>query len=362
MLIDNNDFSLRVNIDSTESFIGFLSMSFMLSASLFSASENNIFSKIEEGSNTLSLLSSSVELPEKQLDKLLSFCRSINLISVNDGVYKNSDLASKLLTDQSCENILPVLHHMHKHVYPQFGSLSKSLKSGTNQVSDYEFSNSSGSDEFYTALSESSHEFQRFLGAMNTFSKGVGKDLGSVIKFNHGDSMIDLGCGGGIVSKELIEYGHNINLTLIDLEDGIAASKRTFKGVGNIKNITYCVADILSEIDIKPNSTDYVLVSAVLGDWDHNDQLKILKNAYSLLKPGGQLIVSETLLNKGRSGPVLPALMSLYVLLLTKGGENHDPVSISNLLSEAGFSDISITDRKCENLRDIIIARKAPRS
>ena len=82
---------------------------------------------------------------------------------------------------------------------------------------------------------------------------------------------------------------------------------------------------------------DAVLLSAILADWGPEERARILANAAVLLRPGGLLLVSETLLDEDRTGPLLPALLSL-VMLAAMPGDSFTFSELRTVLEEAGFS------------------------
>ena len=94
--------------------------------------------------------------------------------------------------------------------------------------------------------------------------------------------VLDLGCGGGLISIPLIERG--ARLTGVDLsEESIKQAITASKGRGR-----FIVGDV-TLLDIEANSVDYVLIVDVL---DHvQDFARVLLEASRVLKPGGRLFV-----------------------------------------------------------------------
>jgi len=351
-------FDLRKPILCNEELISFLSSSFMLSASLFSAVELDLFSSIEQGNVQLDALASAVDVPAPELDKLLTFCVALGLLRRDGTQFRNQPVASRLLVSSSDDNIVPVVLHYQKHVYRLFGRLTDALRQGSNLVKSWSFAQAVEPTEMYDALEQSPDEYARFIRAMNIFSRGVGTSIASVWRPSQAALLVDLGCGGGAVSAELVRALPGLSVIAVDKPVPLSVARDTARAAGISERVQFHEGDIRARVELQNASADAVLISAVLGDWDDASQLAILAEARRILKPGGRLIISETLLANDGTGPLLPALLSLYVLVLTHGGRNFTGRALSGLLTRAGFDDVEIIDKKADGLRDIALARR----
>jgi len=77
-----------------------------------------------------------------------------------------------------------------------------------------------------------------------------------------------------------------------------------------------------------------------------------------VLKPGGVLLITETLLDDDGLGPLRAGVISVYVLLLTKGGDNYPASFWREELSESGFEVGRVYRNADKGMRDIIVATK----
>jgi len=107
-----------------------------------------------------------------------------------------------------------------------------------------------------------------------------------------GLNIVDLGCGGGLISIPLIEMG--ANLTGIDISDTsikVAIKKSKLGGKFFVRNI--------KNTELPDDSSDLVILADVL---DHiEDYPKILEEASRITKKGGLIFVStinRTILSK----------------------------------------------------------------
>src|SRR5262249_52443592 len=102
---------------------------------------------------------------------------------------------------------------------------------------------------------------------------------------------------------------------------------------------------------------DAVLLGGVLADWDPEQRKQLLANAKRCLRSRGRLLVSETLLDDSNDGPLLPALLSLTMLVGARG-KNFTPTEVRTMLDAAGFIDVRVITNREFGVRDLVVAQK----
>jgi demethylmenaquinone methyltransferase/2-methoxy-6-polyprenyl-1,4-benzoquinol methylase len=135
--------------------------------------------------------------------------------------------------------------------------------------------------------------------------------LNTVIELNPG-SIVDLCCGTGNQLKRLSLHGFK-NLTCVDLaEDMLRVAQRGAHSPD-------CLHANAADTGLPSASVDAVIISLALHEKLHSDAAAVLKEAHRLLRPGGNLIVSD--FNTGES---LPFLVGKAVKLIESiaGGEH----------------------------------------
>lgn len=103
--------------------------------------------------------------------------------------------------------------------------------------------------------------------------------------------VLDLGCGEGYVSRELMKRGAGTTLGIDISEEMIQAAIRQQKHI-RYNGLDYCVADLRQ--DTSPIGKSYDLIIAVfLFNYMSVDEMhQIMRLAYERLVPGGRLIFS----------------------------------------------------------------------
>lgn len=85
---------------------------------------------------------------------------------------------------------------------------------------------------------------------------------------------------------------------------------------------------------------DALIMGFILHDWDLPTKGMLIRKAYAALPPGGFLIVYEMLINDERRTHLPGLLISLNMLIETRGGFDFTGADCVGWMREAGFSAI----------------------
>lgn len=175
---------------------------------------------------------------------------------------------------------------------------------------------------------------------------GCGLTIPSAIK---GLNILDLGSGSGrdcfIASKLIGENGSVIGVDMTDEQLSVANSNIEYhrKKFGyKESNVEFIKGNIekLRDLNLEKESFDVIISNCVLNL--ANDKLKVLKDTYDLLKPGGELYFSDVYTN--RRVPVdLQNNRVLWGECLSGALYWND---FLNFAKEAGFTDPRVIEDK----------------
>jgi O-methyltransferase domain len=99
-----------------------------------------------------------------------------------------------------------------------------------------------------------------------------------------------------------------------------------------------------------------VLLSMIMHDWTPAQDLAILRKCFAALPSGGQIVISELLVNDDKTGPPAAALMSLNMLVETVG-RNYTPAEYATWLPQGLW-----TWRPCGSKLPAQTARASPQT
>ncbi len=132
-------------------------------------------------------------------------------------------------------------------------------------------------------------ERRRMFGIMKSFYRHFS---GS----KHNNKILDLGCGDGIVTHELLSVDESISATLIDGSgDMLDKARERLKG---FKNINYILASFqeMLEKDIPEQDFDFIVSSLAIHHLTMNEKRNLFRLIYSHLKAGGYFMNIDVIL------------------------------------------------------------------
>jgi 2-polyprenyl-6-hydroxyphenyl methylase/3-demethylubiquinone-9 3-methyltransferase len=156
----------------------------------------------------------------------------------------------------------------------------------------------------------------------------------------NGKKILDVGCGGGILSESLAKLGADV--TAIDLapQSIITAKLHLFESG---LTVNYECIDLRHKVAEKPASYDIVTCLELLEHVD--DPQKIIADCANALKPGGIAFFST--LNRNLKSYLLGVLAAEYALKLVPKGTHEykkfiTPAQLRHMLKSAGLGLCSI--------------------
>ena len=87
---------------------------------------------------------------------------------------------------------------------------------------------------------------------------------------------------------------------------------------------------------------DVLVMGHILHDWDLDEKRALLEKAYAALPEGGALIVYEALIDDERRENAFGLLMSLNMLIETRGGFDYTGADCQGWMKDAGFRETSV--------------------
>ena len=106
-------------------------------------------------------------------------------------------------------------------------------------------------------------------------------------------NLLDIGCGAGNYSLKMLTKIADLNCTLVDLSEPML-DKAKERVSAKTKNKVETIQGDIREVGLKENSFDIILAGAVLHHLrDDKDWETTFDKLYSLLKPGGCLMISD---------------------------------------------------------------------
>jgi 2-polyprenyl-3-methyl-5-hydroxy-6-metoxy-1,4-benzoquinol methylase len=162
-----------------------------------------------------------------------------------------------------------------------------------------------------------------------------------VAAFPREGSVLDVGCGHGLVSNQAALDNPGLRILGIDLSEGKIASART--SIGTRPNLEFRVAAL---DQVAENNFDAVALIDVLYLVPKESWTSFLRDCFKRIKPGGTFVLKEigTTPRWKFERLKLQEFVSTRVLRITQGNEMHfeSGEALRRRLLDLGFEDVSL--------------------
>lgn len=165
--------------------------------------------------------------------------------------------------------------------------------------------------------------------------------------------LLDIGGGSGIYACTLAAHHPALRAVVFDQApvDRIAArliAERDCQAQVDVHGGSFFT-------DPWPPDCDVHLFSNVLHDWDVPEVRQLLAASHAALPPGGLIVIHEAFIDAAKTGP-LPVAEYSALLMHSTQGKCYATSEYEQLLSEAGFDDMTFAETVVD--RGVMTARK----
>lgn len=217
-----------------------------------------------------------------------------------------------------------LIRMLNREPYLAFAQLGHSVRTGLPS-----FEKVFGKPRF-DWLADHPDEAALFQHAMIALGQGANEAVAAAYDFGPFARVVDVGGGHGQLLSEILKRYPHLSGVLFDLPAGVQAARA---GVGNLPPGTEFAAG--SFFDAVPTGADAYILKKVIHDWDDVRAVRILRNCRDAMKPGGRVLVAETIIPPGNE-PDAIKLIDANMLVVT-GGVERTEAEYAALFTAAGL-------------------------
>ncbi|MCC7496103.1 MAG: methyltransferase domain-containing protein [Bryobacterales bacterium] len=222
----------------------------------------------------------------------------------------------------------PFFHHIRQDLIPGWLKLADVVRTGhaTQHVESSE---------------ESAAFFEDFVPALFALSYAPARVLAADLDLNRRNTevrVLDVAAGSGVWGIALAESCPRVTVTAVDWEGVLRTTRKTVdqRGLGN--RFRYVAGDIATA------DFGHGHAVATLGHILHSEgrerSRKLIRRVFEALEPGGVIAISEFVPNAERTGPAIPLLFAVNMLINTTAGDVYTFEEMRGWLTEAGFRNV----------------------
>jgi hypothetical protein len=222
-----------------------------------------------------------------------------------------------------------MLEMMSARLFRFWGDLTEGLRTGQPQ------NEAKAGGDLFEILYSDPDRLEQFLSAMTGLSLGIARAIAQKFPWSKYQSFVDIGAAQGGLPVVLAQAHKHLQGIGADLPVVRPIFEKYVASHGLKDRLRFAPLDFFKE----PLPTaDVILMGHILHDWDLDTKKMLIRKAYDALPTGGAFIVFEALIDDERRSNAFGLLMSLNMLIETRGGFDYTGADCSGWMREAGFA------------------------
>jgi ubiquinone/menaquinone biosynthesis C-methylase UbiE len=148
--------------------------------------------------------------------------------------------------------------------------------------------------------------------------------------------ILDIAGGAGAWSIPFVQAIKGARATVLDLPQVIPVAREYTVKFGVADRFDYMESD-LHQVDLDDGGYDLITLGHVIHTEGRQDGVKLIERCFRALADRGMLLIGEFVPNNDRSGPAIPVLFGLNMMLHTPVGDVFTMQDYREWLRRAGF-------------------------
>jgi SAM-dependent methyltransferase len=295
---------------------------------LGAASTHSVFAHLEDGAHNAQLLAEKAAISPRGAQVLLDGLLGLGLVELSGGAYRNTAEAEAFLVEGRPGYYGGFIRILAGHLAADWGNLPESVRTG-KPVRAVE------NPEVGAAL------WDELVDALFPMGYPSAVRLGQELRriYPQGNlRILDVAAGSGVWSIGASQADPNARMVAFDLPISLGHTRRMAERFGLAERYEFRAGDIR-----KDTLGEAEFDAAILGHICHSEGPEHTRRLFAkvalALKPGGTIAIADFVPDADRSGPPMPLLFALNMLLHTTEGDTFTFPEYEAWLREAGFRD-----------------------
>ncbi|OQP47498.1 methyltransferase [Niastella yeongjuensis] len=311
---------------------------FWSSKVLLSAVNLQLFTLLAQGSKTAEAIKSELKLQERGLTDFLDALVAMNFLH-REGNGASAKYCNTLESDafldknKSCY-LGGMLEMANNRLYPFWNNLEEALQTGQpqNEVKN-------GNKPIFETLYEDENKLKEFVAAMGGIQTPNFIAFARQFNFADYDTHCDIGGAGADLSIQIAKHHPSMHSISWDLPQVAPIATRNIEQHEVQDRIAVQSGSFFTDEFPK---ADVITMGNILHDWNLEQKKMLIQKAYNALPKGGAFVVIENVIDDERKENAFGLLMSLNMLIETRGGFDYTAADFISWTKEAGFAHVDI--------------------
>jgi SAM-dependent methyltransferase len=283
-----------------------------------------VFDVLARGSATAYDLAQTIDADPRATELLLNAATALGCLEKRDSRFSNTTLTETCLTQGGIGDISRSLR-LDNAFYRRWEHLADAVRTGKRPEEN--------------RRDEQPEDWVRnFIYALYNSARPMAPIIAEALALpeDRPIRVIDVGGGHGGYSLALAQRYPLLTATVFELPKVVPVAREIIENAGMSDRVT--VQEGNFQKDGLGSGYDLALVFGVLNGEPPEGRPALIGKVFTALKPGGKIVLRDTVLEPDRSGPLDATLFNLQMLLATESGGLDTRDDWSNWLLSAGFS------------------------
>ena len=308
-----------------------LGSAFWGAKTLLSAVELGVFSELAKGPLDGEALRGRLGLHPRSTRDFFDALVALGMLVRDRQRYANTPETDLFLDRAKPSYMGGLLEMLNVRLYGFWGSLTEALRTGQPQNEA-----KLGGGDLFTALYSDPARLRLFLQAMTGVSLGAARAMAQKFPWKKYRTFIDIGAAQGGLPVQVALANRHLSGGGFDLPVVGPIFKEYVASFGLGDRLRFQPGDFFT--DPLP-AADVLVMGHILHDWDLDEKRTLLRKVYATLEPGGALIVYEAIIDDERRRNAFGLLMSLNMLIETRGGFDYTGADCAGWMRQVGFRE-----------------------
>ena len=311
-----------------------LGTAFWGAKTLLSAVELGVFSELAKGPLDGETLRARLGIHPRSARDFFDALVALGMLVRERDRYANTAETDLFLDPAKPSYMGGLLEMLNFRLYGFWASLTEALRTGQPQNEA-----KSGGGDLFAALYSDPVRLRLFLQAMTGVSLGAARAMAQKFPWRNYQTFIDVGAAQGGLPVQVALANAHLTGGGFDLPVVGPIFQEYVASFGLSDRLHFQAGDFFT--DPLPGA-DVLVMGHILHDWDLDEKRNLLRKAHAALERGGALIVYEAIIDDERRRNAFGLLMSLNMLIETRGGFDYTGADCAGWMREVGFRETSV--------------------
>jgi 2-polyprenyl-3-methyl-5-hydroxy-6-metoxy-1,4-benzoquinol methylase len=304
-----------------------IAIGFQRSRILLTAYELGLFSALADEEKTSADVADELGTDARATDRLMNALCVMGLLEKNEDLFSNTPSAAELLAEGKPGYMAGLMHTVH--LWDTWSTLTDAVRAG-------------GSVAMGPVNERGDKWLDAFISAMHYRGTRQAEEVVSQLDLDGVTRVLDVGGGSGAFAMAFARAREGLRATVFDLPSVIPLTVKYLEAEGYSDRVDTAVGDY--HADDFGDGYDVVFLSAIIHSNSFDENRGLIKKAADALNPGGQVVVSDFIVDEDRTGPPRAAVFALNMLVATEAGDTYTESEVRDMMGQAGLTDITRKD------------------